>query len=158
MGLGICTKNSPNEGMPGWVTGAVGYHADDGCLFEQSGQGQSFGPHYSTGDTVGCGIDFHQNWIFFTRNGTLVGMFTSGTMLIRDTYVDTEGFPFQGRDNGKLGRCYTQSSDLARMDLRSALISVRMNLYTKTSISPRGGRWRQAHRLGHVICSRVQGI
>ena len=77
MGFGICTESSLYEGMPGWEAGSLGYHADDGCLYAEDGQGQEFGPKFVVGDFVGCGFDFHEQWAFFTHNGSLVGKLIS---------------------------------------------------------------------------------
>lgn len=35
-----------------------GYHADDGRAFCSQGTGEPFGPTFTTGDVVGCGIDW----------------------------------------------------------------------------------------------------
>ena len=59
---------------PGWNAWSVGYHGDDGLMFEEhplSGfrTGCKFGP----GNTVGCGIDYASEEYFFTLDGTIVG-------------------------------------------------------------------------------------
>lgn len=35
--------------------------------------GSPYGPTYSTGDVIGCGIDFSQHRAFYTKNGDLLG-------------------------------------------------------------------------------------
>jgi hypothetical protein len=45
----------------------------DGKLYKESSQGETFCPGFSSGDIVGCGLDFEKDEIFFTRNGSLVG-------------------------------------------------------------------------------------
>lgn len=40
--------------------------------------GRSYGPSYTTGDIIGCGINFAEASAFYTKNGTMVGTaFTS---------------------------------------------------------------------------------
>ena len=58
---------------PGWEPNSFGYHADDGNAFCQTGTGKAYGPTYTTGDVVGCGINFVDNTIFYTKNGAHLG-------------------------------------------------------------------------------------
>lgn len=56
--IGLGKSSYPLHNHPGWVPGAVGYHADDGKLFVEQGMGKEFGPSCSEGDRMGCGISF----------------------------------------------------------------------------------------------------
>jgi len=61
--------------LPGWRDlGSIAYHGDDGKLFG-SGDGDEppYGPTYTAGDVVGCGVDFVNDRIFFTKNGEFLG-------------------------------------------------------------------------------------
>ncbi|EKM60371.1 uncharacterized protein PHACADRAFT_246248 [Phanerochaete carnosa HHB-10118-sp] len=79
--------------MVGWDRQSWGYHADDGWVFPdyRSDYGP-YGPTFdrecrkhskqvratlditiSAGDVIGCGIDFSQHKMFYTKNGTLLG-------------------------------------------------------------------------------------
>lgn len=71
--IGICNdRRLLNGRFPGWDLGTYGYHADDGGIFNDGKikEGETFGP----GDTVGCGVDFRDNTLFFTKNGTSQGL------------------------------------------------------------------------------------
>jgi hypothetical protein len=57
----------------GWERHTYGYHGDDGQIFHNRGRGTPWGPRYTTGDTVGCGINFKTKEIFFTKNGQFLG-------------------------------------------------------------------------------------
>lgn len=57
----------------GWEPNSFGYHGDDGFLYHGHGKGESFGPKFTTGDTVGAGINYASQTIFFTKNGKFVG-------------------------------------------------------------------------------------
>lgn len=60
--------------MPGWDKHSYGYHGDDGGIFHGKGHMiRRFGPRYGTGDTVGCGIDYANQSIFFCLNGQFLG-------------------------------------------------------------------------------------
>ena len=53
--------------MPGWYRG-YGYHGDNGQLYTGIGNGVAFGPTFTKGDIIGCGI--RNSELFFTKNGT----------------------------------------------------------------------------------------
>ncbi|KAJ2083684.1 hypothetical protein H4R24_000642 [Coemansia sp. RSA 988] len=73
IGVGLARAGVSIARLPGWDPGSWGYHGDDGNCFSGDGRGSQYGPRYSTGDTVGCGIDFMRRRIFFTRNGAFLG-------------------------------------------------------------------------------------
>ncbi|KAL6080540.1 Ran-binding protein 10 [Balamuthia mandrillaris] len=64
---------------PGWRAGSYGYHGDDGKLYLESGFGRPWGaPLFTSGDTVGCGVDLRRGDLFFTKNGEFVGVAKRG--------------------------------------------------------------------------------
>ncbi|KAH8920858.1 SPRY-domain-containing protein [Atractiella rhizophila] len=77
IGIGFSTVNVNLARLPGWERESYGYHGDDGFIFEASGNGTAFGPKFTTGDTIGVGLDW--TWgagedkdgarAFFTKNG-----------------------------------------------------------------------------------------
>ncbi|KAJ2381273.1 hypothetical protein H4S02_006282 [Coemansia sp. RSA 2611] len=73
IGVGLARAGLNATRLPGWDPGSWGYHGDDGHGFAGSGSGSRFGPRFTTGDTVGCGIDFMKRRIFFTNNGVFLG-------------------------------------------------------------------------------------
>lgn len=77
VGVGFASKYAELDGMPGWPGNGAptwGYHGDDGDIFGhgQQNQGTSYSEVYGLGDTVGCGVDFTNGTIFYTKNGTLL--------------------------------------------------------------------------------------
>lgn len=77
MGIGLSCLGVNLNRLPGWEKNSYGYHADDGCIFSSSATGQSYGPTFSTGDVVGCGLNLISRSIFFTKNGINLGTATS---------------------------------------------------------------------------------
>jgi hypothetical protein len=73
--VGICRNRSERKGMPGWEYGSWAYHGDDGMKFSEVGIGAAYGPTYSTGDVVGCGLEIQTGCVFFTKNGENLGEF-----------------------------------------------------------------------------------
>uniref|UniRef100_A0A7N0RDZ8 Uncharacterized protein n=1 Tax=Kalanchoe fedtschenkoi TaxID=63787 RepID=A0A7N0RDZ8_KALFE len=71
--IGFTTDAFKKKRQPGWEANSYGYHGDDGLLYRGHGRGDPFGPTYTTGDTVGCGINYASQEIFFTKNGSEVG-------------------------------------------------------------------------------------
>ena len=73
--LGFCGEFCDmTKAHPGWNAWSVGYHGDDGRIFEEYQHskfrtGCKFGP----GNTVGCGIDYASEAYFFTLDGKIVG-------------------------------------------------------------------------------------
>ena len=77
MGIGLSSVGVSLNRLPGWEKNSYGYHADDGCVFSSSATGQSYGPTFTTGDVVGCGLNLIRRSIFFTKNGINLGTATS---------------------------------------------------------------------------------
>ncbi|CAI9114870.1 OLC1v1015684C3 [Oldenlandia corymbosa var. corymbosa] len=71
--IGFTSPGFKMRRQPGWEANSYGYHGDDGLLYRGHGKGESFGPTYSTGDTVGGGINYAAQEFFFTKNGMIVG-------------------------------------------------------------------------------------
>lgn len=57
----------------GWDKQSFGYHGDDGNSFCSSGNGQSYGPTFTTNDVIGCGVNLVENLCFYTKNGHHLG-------------------------------------------------------------------------------------
>ena len=82
--IGAVGRDYPLDRHPGWNHEGIGYHADDGKLFCETGLGRPFGPTCTAGDRMGCGIDFEGDEdssdyvkVFFTKNGQQVGDFVN---------------------------------------------------------------------------------
>ncbi|XP_050521165.1 ran-binding protein 9 isoform X1 [Daktulosphaira vitifoliae] len=73
MGVGLSAQGVNMNRLPGWDKHSYGYHGDDGHSFCSSGTGQPYGPTFTTGDVIGCGVDLVHNKCFYTKNGTHLG-------------------------------------------------------------------------------------
>ena len=62
-----------NYNIIGWENNSWGYHGDDGKFFHCSGSGVPYGPLFTTGDTIGCCLNFMNNTVFYTKNGVNLG-------------------------------------------------------------------------------------
>ncbi|XWS23388.1 hypothetical protein CRYUN_Cryun28dG0009500 [Craigia yunnanensis] len=71
--IGFTNEGFKMRRQPGWEVNSCGYHGDDGFLYHGQGKGDAFGPTYTTGDTVGGGINYALQEFFFTKNGAIVG-------------------------------------------------------------------------------------
>ena len=72
--VGVTTQEfKGHHTMPGWDQHSIAYHGDDGTLFGKCTQQNNYGPTFGYGDTIGCGIDYGQEKIFFTKNATFLG-------------------------------------------------------------------------------------
>ncbi|KAJ4761736.1 SPla/RYanodine receptor (SPRY) domain-containing protein [Rhynchospora pubera] len=73
--IGFTTDGFKMCRQPGWEVNSCGYHGDDGYLYRGQGKGESFGPTFTSGDTIGAGINYISQEFFFTKNGNIVGSF-----------------------------------------------------------------------------------
>ena len=78
--------------MPGWDRRSYGYHGDDGCVFHARRRLPRVFPLFSKGDTVGCGIDYTNNGVFFTLNGDFLDYaWTNQSILYEELWYPTVG-------------------------------------------------------------------
>ncbi|QYT02972.1 Protein SSH4 [Trichoderma simmonsii] len=73
------------QALPGWNIWSIGYHSDDGGIFENESSRRATTKTYGTGQTVGCGIDYERNEYFFTCDGEIVFR-KSSTLIFRKLY------------------------------------------------------------------------
>lgn len=75
MGIGLTAHpHFKMNRLPGWDKQSYGYHGDDGNSFCSSGNGQPYGPTFTTGDIIGCGVNLVDNTCFYTKNGHHLGI------------------------------------------------------------------------------------
>ncbi|RMX49820.1 hypothetical protein pdam_00009158 [Pocillopora damicornis] len=74
MGIGLSAQGVNMNRLPGWEKNSYGYHGDDGHSFCSSGTGKPYGPTFTTGDVIGCGINLIDNTCFYTKNGVNLGI------------------------------------------------------------------------------------
>lgn len=98
-----------NVCVQGWDKHSYGYHGDDGHSFCSSGTGQPYGPTFTTGDVIGCGVNLIDNTCFYTKNGHHLGIafrglpvryFYYSKAILSDirTFI-TAGFPISFQPN-----------------------------------------------------------
>ena len=80
IGVGFSSANASLEKLPGWEAESWAYHGDDGKSFCSSALGKSYGPTFSSGDVIGCGVNFMKGFAFFTKNGVFQGMYFYPTL------------------------------------------------------------------------------
>ncbi|KAL8692549.1 MAG: hypothetical protein Q9218_002442 [Villophora microphyllina] len=73
IGIGFSGPKVSLEKLPGWEPDSWGWHGDDGNTFCCQMTGKKYGPIFTTGDVIGCGINFMTGCAFFTKNGVHQG-------------------------------------------------------------------------------------
>jgi len=87
IGIGLTVKdNDLYMKMPGWTPNTYGYHSDNGQVYMESGSGITYGPTFTKGDIVGCGIHVFNKIIFFTKNGRNLGNIPKQITITEDLY------------------------------------------------------------------------
>ena len=97
--MGVACSNYTLEAQVGWQNGSWGYHGDDGSKYwfdhsHFSSQSSSdslqsnmqmkgscsdkYGPSFTVGDVIGCGVNNITKEMFFTKNGFMIGVAFSG--------------------------------------------------------------------------------
>ncbi|KAG6038225.1 hypothetical protein E4U41_004418 [Claviceps citrina] len=71
--VGFSTKIASTSRPVGWEPESFAYHGDDGRCFTGQNIGRPYGPEFSTGDVIGCGVNFRDHTAFFTKNGVKLG-------------------------------------------------------------------------------------
>ncbi|CAG8636331.1 8409_t:CDS:10, partial [Funneliformis caledonium] len=89
IGIGFCSKQVHLNRLPGWEPDSWGYHGDDGHSFCCSGTGRQYGPTFTTGDTVGCCLNFRDGTAFYTKNGKHLDL--KGVVLYPSIGLRTQG-------------------------------------------------------------------
>ncbi|KAI0134757.1 SPRY domain-containing protein [Xylariales sp. AK1849] len=72
--LGFTSKTVSLSRRPGWESESYGYHGDDGSIYAAHNVGKHYGAPFTTGDTIGCGVNFRTGNAFFTKNGIDLGI------------------------------------------------------------------------------------
>lgn len=73
IGVGFSGANASLEKLPGWEADSWAYHGDDGKSFCAATPGKPYGPTFTSGDVIGCGVNFTKSCAFFTKNGVFQG-------------------------------------------------------------------------------------
>ncbi|CAG8454476.1 8532_t:CDS:2 [Acaulospora morrowiae] len=73
VGIGFCAKTVDLNKLPGCDDNSWGFHSN-GDIFCYSDLGRSYGPSYTTGDTIGCCLNFSHKTISFIKNGVHLGI------------------------------------------------------------------------------------
>ena len=75
IGVGFSGSKASLEKLPGWEPDSWAYHGDDGMSFSGQSTGRHYAEQFTTGDVIGCGVDFTTNQAFFTKNGVFLGKY-----------------------------------------------------------------------------------
>jgi hypothetical protein len=110
--IGVTSEHHRTDIMPGWGLGgdgnplkpgngvlSYGLHTDDGSAWANRSQYKGFAPSkIAAGDTVGCGIDYRTNTVFYTLHGQFLGHAHS-LPCDDDTATQVDFYPTIGLDS-----------------------------------------------------------
>eukprot|EP01083_Nonionella_stella_P073251 197927_1 len=72
--IGLAPEPFPLVQQVGSSTSSYGYHGANGNKLYNSSRGSHYAEKFTTGDIIGCGVNFHTNEIFFAKNGKHLGV------------------------------------------------------------------------------------
>lgn len=70
--IGLAGLDSNISKMPGIENNTWGFRSTNGSVIYQ-GITKQYGPKFTKGDTIGCGVNNYNNTVFFTKNGIPLG-------------------------------------------------------------------------------------
>ncbi|VDQ11994.1 unnamed protein product, partial [Trichobilharzia regenti] len=81
LALGVCSSRSSTNEWPGMEFTSYGYHSNSGTIYHNSKELPVSAPGFSETDIIGCGVNFVNNSVFFTKNGVFIGPVNAGKKL-----------------------------------------------------------------------------
>ncbi|RIB29909.1 concanavalin A-like lectin/glucanase domain-containing protein [Gigaspora rosea] len=76
IGIGFCEKVFDLNRMHEWKDSSWGYQVSYDYFFCSERRPNRYGLSYSTGDTIGCCLNFKHNTVLYTKNGICLGIIT----------------------------------------------------------------------------------
>ncbi|GJN70931.1 hypothetical protein PLIIFM63780_002477 [Purpureocillium lilacinum] len=102
--IGFSARNTALSRAVGWEPESWGYHGDDGRTYTGQNIGRNYGPTFSLGDVIGCGVNFRDHTAFFTKNGVKLG--TAFTDVVRSKLYPTVSMKKTGEQvTANFGQC-----------------------------------------------------
>nr|CAH8874422.1 unnamed protein product [Trichobilharzia regenti] len=86
LALGVCSSRSSTNEWPGMEFTSYGYHSNSGTIYHNSKELPVSAPGFSETDIIGCGVNFVNNSVFFTKNGVFIGPVNAGKKLPHPVY------------------------------------------------------------------------
>ncbi|KAG1359830.1 hypothetical protein G6F62_000538 [Rhizopus arrhizus] len=129
IGIGLCRNINSLDRLPGWEEHSWGYYGHNGHISSGPGTEKPYGPRFSTGDVVGCGIDFRDMSAFYTKNGVHLG---TAFKNIKDANV----FPFIGFKTTGEKVMTNFGSKPFKFDVRQYVLNEKRNLIEDIATKP----------------------
>jgi hypothetical protein len=88
-GIGLAPPNIEN--MTGWYDWSIGYHGDNGYIYDSTGNDyfKHKAESYGQGDTIGIMFDLYNGFVKFTKNGLLLSTKTAIVRNAEDQFLFT---------------------------------------------------------------------
>ncbi|TNN15845.1 hypothetical protein EWB00_001056 [Schistosoma japonicum] len=86
LALGVCSSRSSTNEWPGMEFTSYGYHSNSGTIYHNSKELPISAPSFGESDIIGCGVNFVNNSVFFTKNGVFIGPISAGKKLPHPVY------------------------------------------------------------------------
>jgi Ran-binding protein 9/10 len=71
--VGLCSRYTGLNSLPGWTSASWGYHGDDGHKYSKNTR-TPYSETFNTGDIIGCRVSLKNN-VVFTKNGASLGKY-----------------------------------------------------------------------------------
>ncbi|ORE22321.1 SPRY-domain-containing protein [Rhizopus microsporus] len=146
--IGFCRKINSLDRLPGWEEHSWGYYGQNGHKSSGPGTDKSYGPRFTTGDVIGCGVDFRDMSAFYTKNGVHLGVAFK-------KIKETDLYPFIGFKSPGEKIMANFGSKPFKFDIKQHMLNEKRELIDGIALKPLEPHHSQSAVINHSIAKNL---